>query len=192
MTANQLTQYTKRRLTAQPGGEVWADREMEIWGAVPTAIHELSVKVMMDPARRTLLQQIYTVALDGAGVGDLLAAAGSITAVAGEILQPGIPLGVVLDADSNRLVQIPHKDQFYSPAPTVFGYYCLADYGKILTRAINAQVNNPLDIISVNGPLTITASYAPAAVDNVPAEIQDDLVGIHVEVLLRQIGSKEQ
>lgn len=185
MTANELVQYAKRRLAALPESSGWPLQEIAIASCIPAAIHEFANRVMHDDAQRGLLQQIYTVVLDGAGEGNLLTPPGSVTGLAGEILQEGVYLGVVLDGDNNILAPLRHYLDFLRPQPVVYGYYNLSD--KIIrTRAINLQVNVPLDIVSATSPLTITASYAPANVTDIPVELQDDLVGYLVEVVLRK------
>lgn len=185
MTANELTQYAKRRLAALPQSSGWPLQEIAIASCIPTAIHELANRVMHDDAQRGLLQQDYTVALNPFGMGDLLAAVGSITSLAGEILQEGVYLGVVLDGDNNILCPLRHYLDFLRPQPVVYGYYTLSDK-SIRTRAINMQVNVPLDVVGATSPLTITASYAPTNVTDVPPELTDDLVGCVVEVVLRK------
>lgn len=188
MTLNELIQYAKRRLVIDPLLRLKTDIELDIAAAIPTAIHEMSIKVMRDAHLRPLLQQSYSVALDGSGIGNLLTATGSLTTNAGEILQEGVPMGLVRDAENNDLVWIPNLADFYRPAPTVFGYYTLVAQ-RIYTRAISAQVNSIADIVSAPTPLTVIASFAPAEVADVPEEIEDDLVGHVVEVVLRKIGA---
>lgn len=190
MTADQLVEYVTRRLQAAAPTNEWPKNRLNIAAAIPAAIHELAMEVMRDDARRSLLQQDYSVSLNGAGVGDLLAATGSVTSAAGEVLLGGVHLGSVRDADGNLLVNIPQYRDFQRPQPTIFAYYCLVDR-KIYTRAINTPVLSPSDIVGVSGPLTVTASFAPASVANVPTEIEDDLVARVVEVLLRK-GPEEE
>ena len=190
MTADQLVEYVTRRLHAASPTNEWAKNRVNILAAIPAGIHELARKVMFDPSLRPLLQQDYSVSLNGSGVGDLLAATGSVTSAAGDILLDGVHLGVVRDADGNLLVNIPHYRGFLRPQPTVFAYYCLVDR-KIYTRALNTAVNLPTDIVSVTGPLTVTANFAPASVTHIPTEIEDDLVGHVVEVLLRKTPQPE-
>ncbi len=185
MSKDELIQYAKRRLAALPESSGWPLQEIAIGSCIPAAIHELSYAVMCDDAKRNLLQQDYTVALDGAGVGDLLSAVGSVTGLAGEILQEGVYIGVVLDADNNLLCPLKHYRDFLSPQPTIYGYYNLSDK-SIRTRAINLQVTTPLDIVGVTGPLIVTASYAPTNVTDIPVELTDDLVGYLVQVVLRK------
>jgi len=139
---------------------------------VDQALASLAQKVMEDDSYRSLLQQTYSVALDASGVGDPLAATGSITGVAGEILMDGIRFGAVTDGSNNILKPLTHYSDFLGPQLTVFGYYCLKDR-KILTRAIDAVVNGPADIQSAATPLSVVASFQPAVVDNVPAELED-------------------
>jgi hypothetical protein len=185
MSIDELIEYAKRRLAALPESSGWPLQEIAIAACIPAARHECAVKVMQNDAQRGLLQQDYTVALNPAGQGNLLAAVGSVTGLVGEILQEGVNLGVVLDGDNNKLVPLKHYADFLSPQPIVYGYYCLSDK-VIRTRAINLQVSTPLDVVSATSPLTVTASYAPMNVSDFPEEIQDDLVGCLVEVVLRK------
>jgi len=52
--------------------------------------------------------------------------------------------------------------------------------------ARNTRVNTPADIVSVNGPLTITASFAPTEVDDFPPELHDMLVNTLCDVVTRK------
>lgn len=140
---------------------------------------------MKDPYLKPLLQQTYSVALDGSGVGDPLAATGSITGAAGEILQEGIKYGVVIDGDGNILQPLSHYADFLRPQPTVYAYYCLKDR-KILTRALGQQVTNPAEVQSVTGPLSVTANFAPTSVSNIPPELED----LTVHALCRIVTTK--
>ena len=187
MTIADLIERSKRLLGAGSGSpDVWAKAEIDLAACVNIAVHEMAVDVMNDNARRGLLQQNYSVTLDGSGIGDLLAATGSVTSTAGEILQDGVYFGVVRDADNNILQPIYHFADFYRPQPTVFGYYCLVNK-KIHTRAISVGVNGPADIVSAATPLTVTASYAPASVANIPGELEDETVKKLVTVITRKI-----
>jgi hypothetical protein len=168
-----------------PEPHIWPSSEIEIAASVPDALHELSMAVMADPARRPWLTQDFAVTLDAAGEGDLLTAVGSITGETGEIILDGIWYGVVLDADSNILVPLMHYADFLKPQPTVFSYYTLKDQ-IIATRAINTAVNGPLDIVGVSGPLTITASFTPINVTDLPLSLEDDAVRHLVLVLQRK------
>lgn len=187
MTKSELVERAKRQLNAgQPQPHLWPDSEIDLAACVKQAISDLSVEVMRDSTRRTLLQQTYSVTLDGSGVGDLLAATGSITSNAGEILMEGVKYGVVLDADSNPLKPLVHYSDFLSPQQLVYGYYCLKDR-KILTRAIDTVVNGPLDIVGVTSPLTITANFEPAEVDDVPSELEAELVNALCKVVTLKV-----
>ena len=188
MTKNDLIERAKRRLNAgQPQPHIWPDNEIELAACVNDALHELSGAVMMDEMRRSWLQQDYTVALGSNGEStDLLTAAGSITGEVGEIILEGIHFGLVRDFDGNVLKPLFNYLEFVSPQATVYGYYLLKNQ-IIATRALGAQVNAPADIQSVNGPLTITASYTPVNVDDVPLSLEDDLVAHLCEVVTRKV-----
>jgi len=187
MTADQLIERAKRQLNAgQPQPHVWPKSEIDLGACILQAVGDLSDRVMRDDALRTLLQQNYEVALDGAGEGDLLATAGSITTNTGEVLQAGVYIGAVFDADGNKLVPVAHYSDFVSPLPNVFGRYCLRDR-KIATCAIGVMVNKPADIQSVAGPLTITASFAPNEVDDFPPELHDMLVQTLVNIVATKV-----
>jgi hypothetical protein len=176
MTKDELIERAKRQLNAgQPQPHVWPDSEIDLDACVDQAIAEVADRVMRDPYLKTLLRQAYSVALDGSGVGDLLAATGSITGLAGEILQEGVEWGTVIDADNNVLVPLQFYAQFVAPQPPVFAYYCLEER-KIYTRALGQAVNGPADIVGVTGPLSIKASFSPQTVDSFPAELEDHLV----------------
>jgi len=186
MTFNDLTERAKRTLSAGDAqARVWVESEFELAACAFQAIGELSTKVMNDPSLRTLLQQNYLITLDGSGEGDLLSAVGSITLNAGEIQQEGIYIGRVTDADGNNLVPIFNYQQFLGPLPTQFAYYCLKNR-VIATRAIGIPVSIPDDIVGVNGPLRVTASFAPQEVDDFPPELQDLLVFALCDVVIRK------
>lgn len=187
MDFNDLVERSKRRLNAgQPEPHVWVSSEIDLAACVQQAIAELSQRVMMDSSLRTLLQQDYSVTLDANGIGDPLAAVGSITGVAGEVLQEGIKFGVVIDADGNVLVPITHYSDFLRPQAVQLAYYCLKDR-KILTRALGQAVNGPSDIFGVSSPLTITASFEPQVVDSFPDELADDLVNTLCKIVTTKI-----
>ncbi len=168
MTFNELVERAKRQLNMP-------NLEVNFAACVMQASGRLAQRVMRDDALRPLLQQVYSVTLSAAGEGDLLTTTGSITGNAGEILIDGIRFGVVIDADGNILQPLLHYHDFLRPQATQYAYYNLKDR-KILTRAIDQQVNAPSDIVGVNGPLSITASFDPQEVDDYPAELEDHLV----------------
>lgn len=183
MTFNELTERARRQLNAgQPQPHVWPDSEIDLAACVMQAISEISHMAMRDDGLRSLLQQFYSVALDANGVGDLLAATGSITNAAGEILQEGIKYGTVIDADSNVLQPLAHYADFIRPQQAVFAYYCLKDR-KIHTRAKDVQVNSPAEIAGVNGPLSITANFAPLSVTHIPPELEEPTVHSLVRIV---------
>lgn len=177
MTKSELVERAKRQLNAgQPQPHTWVESEIDLAACVMQASGALGQRVMRDPALRGLLQQEYSVTLDASGEGDLLAATGSVTTVAGEILLEGVHYGVVLDAEGQKLRPLLNYSDFVAPQFLVYGYYCIKDKATILTRARGAQVNTSLEIQSASGPLTVTASYTPASVDNFPEELTDMLV----------------
>lgn len=183
MNVNELLERAKRQLNAgQPDPHVWPESEIDLAACVMQAISAMAHDVMRSDGLRGWLQQKYPVALDASGVGDLLAAVGDITGVAGEILIEGIRYGAVVDADNNILQPLAHYAQFIAPQSTVFAYYTLKDR-KIHTRAINIPVNSPADIQGVTGPLIITASFAPQSVTHVPPELEENLVHSLVRIV---------
>lgn len=190
MTLADLVERAKRRLTAgeaQP--QTWADNEIELAACVNDALHELSGEVLMDTELRPWLQQHYNITLDATGVStNLLSAAGSITGQSGEIILAGIQHGSLIDTDNNILSFIPHYSDFLRPQATAYAYYTLRAQ-KIHTRALGVAVNGPADIQSVNGPLTLTASFSPKNVTDVPLQLEDDLVNHLVKVVLRMTPS---
>lgn len=186
MTFNDLVATAKYRLTAGNPGFDWQLNELDLAPAVDSALQLLATQTMLDDTNRGLLQQSYSVTLT-AGVGDLLAATGSVTSTAGEILMEGVAMGSVMDGDGEILQPLAHLSQFYRPQPQVFSYYYLAPGGKIWTRTRQTQVNGPNDIQGVNSPLTVLASYVPASVTSVPSELENDLVEALCSVVLRKI-----
>lgn len=188
MTKGDLVERAKRRLNAgAPQPHVWPENELELAACVNDALGELSTAVMRDNMRRAWLQQDYTVTLNSAGEStDLLTAAGSITGQTAEILLEGIHLGLVRDADNNVLTPLHHYADFVRPQATVFAYYLLKDR-VIATRRKDAQVNGPADIQGASGPLTITASFTPKNVTDVPLALEDDLVAHLCEVVTRKL-----
>lgn len=172
MTASELIERARRQLNAP-------DLEINLAACVMQAKSKVANAVMLDDARRWLLQQAYAVPLNAAGVGDLLAAVGSI---AGKIISEGVEFGAVVDADNNRLVPLAHYLSFTSPQSTVFAYYLRVNR-TIATRALGVQVNNPADIQGVNGPLSVIASFDPDDVDDFPPELEPDLVQALVEIV---------
>lgn len=176
MTFNDLVERAKRQLSAgQPEPRTWAESEIDIAACVMQASSAVAHMVMRDNALRPLLQQEYSVTLSG-GEGNLLTAVGSVTGTPGEILLEGVDWGAVIDADNNTLVPILHYQQFIAPLPVQFAYYHKKDKATILTRALGSQVNNVSELQSVTGPLTITASYDPADVEDFPEELAENLV----------------
>lgn len=184
MTKDELVERAKAQLNAgSPQPRVWPDAEIDIDACIMVASDALAREAMHDPYLRALLQQTYSVTLDGAGQGDLLAATGNITAVAGEILLDGIRHGVVLDADGNQLQNILHYADFLRPQPTIWGYWSLKDRDKIVTRIKGVQANGLAEIQGAPGPLSILASFAPASVASFPPELDDRLVQKLVDVV---------
>jgi hypothetical protein len=188
MTKDELVERAKRQLNAgAPQPRSWPDAEIDIDACVLLAANDLANEVMRDPYLRALLQQTYSVPLDANGQGDLLAATGSITGVAGEILLDGIRSGVVLDNDGNQLYPILHYADFLRPQTTAIGHYHIKDRDKILTRAKGVQVTDPGSIQGANGPLVITANFTPADVSNFPPELDDRLVQTLCNVVARKV-----
>lgn len=188
MTKTELVERAKRRLNAGAAKpHVWPENEIELAACVNDALHELSGAVMMDNMRRAWMQQDYTVALGANGEStDLLTAAGSVTGEVGEIILEGIHYGLVRDFDNNVLKPLFHYLDFISPQDWPGGFYLMKN-SVIATRAAGLAVNGPADIQGVSGPLTITASYTPKNVDNVPLELEDSLVGHLCEVVTRKL-----
>lgn len=182
MTHPELIERAKRRLSAgEASPRVWPENEIELAAAVDAAIHRLADAVMNDDARRMWLQQEFTLEIDPVtGRGTLTTATATIT---GTILPDGIRYGRVVDADGNQLWPLMHYQAFLNPQPTFRAYYCLVGR-QIYTRRKGGQVQNPSDIQPVSTPLTITASYVPAAVADVPDILADDLVDSLVGLIL--------
>lgn len=188
MTKAELVERARRQLNAgEPQPHTWPDSEIDLAACVMQASQRVAHDVMRDSALRGLLQQEFTITLDVNGEGDLLAAVGSVTAVAGEILIDGVWFGAVIDADGNVLQPLVHFVDFIRPQPTVFGYYCIKDKATILTRAKDAQANGPLEIVGATGPLTITANFAPAAVASFPPELEEPLVHALVNIVVQKV-----
>lgn len=184
MTLPEFVQRVKRRLNALGvDPRVAGENELEIVTALASAGHSLAHKVMNNDGRRSLLQQIYSVTLNGAGEGNLQAATGGITTLAGEILLEGVMIGSVHDNDGNRLVGVPHYYDFIAPRTKVFPEYCLKA-NIIATCAAGTFVTVPADIQSVNGPLSVLASYVPSLITGWPNEILDDLESEVVAVMI--------
>jgi len=188
--APELIERAKRRLNAgQPQPHVWPESEIELAACVNDALHRLSERVMRDSTLRSWLQQDYTVNLSGNGEStDLLTALGSVTGQAGEIILEGIDFGLVRDFENNILIPLMHYADFVRPQPTVFGYYLKKDR-VIATRARDKVVNSPADIQSVLGPLTITASFTPKSVGDVPLALEDDLVGDLCSIVTQKVSA---
>lgn len=187
MTLAELVERAKRRLIAgQSVPREWAENELEIVSAIPTAAHAVARKVMNDDAKRSLLQQVYSVTLNGSGEGNLQTATGSITTLAGEILLDGVMVGSVHDNDGNRLVAVRHYYDFIAPRTKVFPEYCLKA-NIIATCIAGVFVTVPADIQGVNGPLSILASYTPSLVTGFPNELTDDLVDELTALMLSKV-----
>jgi hypothetical protein len=169
MTFNELVERAKRQIN-------WPDHEINLAACVMQASAVVGRKVMDDRELRGLLQQEYTINLDANGEADLLTATGSKTGNAGEIMIEGVRMGAVLDAEGQRLHPLLHYHDFLAPQNTAYAYYCIKDGATILTRARDQQVYVSSDIQSASGPLTVTASYTPASVDDFPVELEDMLV----------------
>ena len=188
MTKNELVERAKRRLNAgEAKPHVWPENEIELAACVNDALHELSGAVMMDDQRRAWLQQNYTVSLDANGVStDLLTAVGSITGEVGEIILEGIHYGLVVDFDGNVLKPLFQYLEFVSPQSAPWGFYLMKN-SAMATRAAGLSVSGPADVQGASGPLTVTASFTPKNVDDVPFEIEDELVGHLCEVVTRKV-----
>lgn len=184
MTFNELVERAKRQLNAgQPQPHTWPESEIDLAACVMQAISAMAHDVMRSDELRSLLQQEYSVTLDSSGEGDLLAAVGSITGIAGEILIDGVRFGAVLDAEGHKLQPILHYADFVAPQSTVFGYYHIKDRATILTRARDMQVNTSFDIVSAAGPLTVTASFAPQSVTHISPELEEPTVHSLVRIV---------
>lgn len=161
--------------------------EVDLAAIKNTACQALAARIAKDPDRFYLLQQDYSVALDGAGVGDLLTATGSVTSAA-DLYVDSIHRGNVQDADNNALVYIPNLFDFYRPAATAFAYYTLQDR-KIRTRALNIAVNSALDVVGVNGPVVITANFVTTNLTYWPDQLFDDLVATIVNIAQTKLAA---
>ena len=181
----------KMRLNAGSPGNFWQDYEIEIGACLSQALSEFSHDILEDAYHRSLLQQTYSVTLDGSGVGDVLAATGSVTGVAGEVMNEGILVGTVEDATGEVLQPLMSYQAFISPQAPVFGYYHLSGR-KILTRAKGVSVSLPADIQGATGPLTIVANFTPNDCASVPGEIVNDLVETLCRVAMAKIKPQEQ
>lgn len=188
LSLDTLVEYAKRRILAgMPDGSPWADIDMEIAANVTAASNLAATRVMRNPLLRPRLQQVYSITLDGSGVGDLSTANGSITTTADEILVEGIYLGSVVNADGIVVVPLPHYTDFISPQFTVFPYYHVNEQKKILTRSSGNQVFTANDVQGLSGNLSIRASYNPGDVAQWPAEIQNDLINALCELTLAKV-----
>jgi len=183
MTKPELLERVKRQLNLP------AESEIDIAACVLQAKGAVAYQVMRDDERRGLLQQAYSVPLNGSGEGDLLAAAGSVTTNTGEILAEGVKFGLVLDADGNVLQPLTHYLDFVRPQPTVYAYYLIKNKATIATRALDMAVNGPADIQSVSGPLSITASFEPDEIDDFPPETEPDLVNETCKIFLAKAAN---
>src|SRR5262245_10070405 len=193
MTADELIERAKRQLNAgQPQPHTWPESEIDLGACIAQASSALAQRVMRDDALRPLLQQEYTVTLDANGEGNLLTATGSVTAVAGEILIEGVRFGAVIDADGNILQPLLQYIGFIKPQYTQFGYYCIKDKATILTRAKDAAVTGPNDIVGAASPLIITANYTPDLVDSFPPELEDLLVNELVAIVSVKVNANSE
>lgn len=188
LVTNDIILQAKRRLAALGNTPAIEDAEIDIAACLPSALSALARKVMQDDARRHLLQQDYTVTLDASGIGNLLAATGSITSTA-DILVDGVHWGVVRDADGNLLQPLKNYAAFLRPQPLVFDYYCLRGE-RIHTRSKQQQVDVPTDIQSVTGPLTVTANFEPKVCTVVPDELSDDLITELCAIVVGKLAAK--
>lgn len=161
--------------------------EIDLAALKNTACQVLAAKIADDPDRFYLLQQDYSVALDGSGVGDILTATGSVTSAA-DIYADSIPKGNVQDAYNNSLVYMPLLFDFYRPASTQFAYYTLQDR-KIRTRAIATAVQSAADIVGVVGPLTITANFVTTNLTYWPDQLFDDMVATIVNIAQAKLAA---
>ena len=190
MTFDNLIAMAKYRLAAGNTAVDWQLYEPDIATCVDAALGALATDIMHDPTRCGLLQQSYSVTLT-AGNGDLLAATGSVTSAAGEILMEGVLMGSVKDGDGEIIYPLHSLNAFYRPQSQVFYYYYLAPNGNIYTRSKSTQVNNPGDVAGCTSPLTVIANYAPASVTSVPNELEEDLVEKLCSILLTKIDQPQ-
>lgn len=188
ITLDELVERAKRLAGAGVSPDTWAKAELDLAACVPIAVHECTNDVMGDPAKNSYLQQDYSVAVNGAGVGSLLTATGTVTS-ATDMLLDSVQHGRVKDADGNVLVYYPHKDSFYGPLPTVYGYYCLAGR-SILTRAVSVQCTTEADVQAPASPLTVTATFAPSSLTYWPDQLADDLAKKLITVVTRTTEEK--
>lgn len=185
ITLDELIERAKRLAGAAASPDLWARAELNLAACVPIAIHECAEEVIGDPLMNSYLQQDYSVALNGSGVGSLLTATGSVTSAA-DMLLDSIVEGRVKDADGNVLVYYPHKDSFYGPLSTLYGYYCLAGR-SILTRAVGVQCNTEAEVQSAATPLTVTGTFAPSSLTYWPDQLADELAKKLVTVAMRKV-----
>ncbi len=186
MTFPQLIEQAKRLAGAGSGSpDLWADKEIDLAACKNIALAELAHEAMHDDARRHLLQQNYSVALDANGEGDIIAATGAVTSAA-DIIPESIYFGNVRDAENNVLVPLRHYSDFLKPQLSAFGYYCLKGR-KIATRAIGVYVAKSEDVAPAPTPLTILANYSSTDLTYWPAEFDEDIVKKLVTVVMRKV-----
>lgn len=189
MTFDDFVISATRRLNAGSPQNGWEDSALDIATCVQAAIHALAKDVMLDNEKRGLLQQTYSVTISGS-TGDLLSPTGSVTATAAEILPDGIYYGVLIDADGDVLQPLKTLNAFYHPQSLVYSYYHVGPNMTLYTRSKQAQVNIPADVVGVNGPVSVVASYAPQDPADIPHSLEDDLVEYICRIAMTKSNEK--
>ena len=177
LNINEIVETVKRILSAGAGdgqANPWNRPELDLGAMRGTACQRLAARIAKDSVRRSLMQQNYVCALDGSGIADPLSEVGTITGDT-DIYWDSIPWGNVQDLDNNSLVYLPSLYDFYRPASTAFGYYTLVNQ-RLRTRAIGVGVTSAADVVGVNGPVTVTASYVTTDLSFWDAQFFDDMV----------------
>lgn len=185
MTAQELVDKARFLLAAGQPDSAWLDVEVEAQLSIAQAMHDLGMMIAKDRWRFGLLQQDYSVPLNGStGAGDLIAATGALTSAA-DMIWDSVPQGRVKDANDAALVYVPDVAEFESYVLPGFSYYTLYQQ-KIYTRTSTGTYAT--DKTGVISPVTVTANFFPALTSAVtlPAQLEDEAVQSLIRVLVQK------
>lgn len=187
MTQSELSQRALLLLAAGNPDSPWLKMETEAGLAQEQALNELGDDVAADPSQFGLLQQTYTVTLNGTtGAGQLTSATGNSTSQV-DMIWTSVQRGHVKDTDGNKLLYVPNRYSFEGYLLPGQLYFTTYD-GNIYTRTANGDYAS--DRTGVQGPLNILANYYPTVggMATLSPELNSNLVRILARTLAEKYG----
>lgn len=184
-TSQEIAQRALFLLAAGDADSPWFALEVEANLAISQAMQELGLAIADHPTRYGLLQQDYTVTLDGVtGAADLTMVTGVITGLA-DIIWEKVKEGRVKDATSTPLHFIPDVFEFEGDVLLGLNYWTTYQ-SKIYTRGSEGgSYESDKGTIAAAGNITVTASYYPTIGNaaSLPLELESDAVRILAKTL---------